>query len=343
VTNAAEVPKCSTPILSVRGLTVVYRTGSRGLFSRESGTPAVKGVSFEIAQGETLGLVGESGCGKSTLAMSVMGLVEPAHGQVNFHGTDIFSLSQAAFRASRRKIGLVFQDAGASLNPSLSVRRIVAEPFVATGLYRTVNVEEEVGALLKAVGLGKNHMRRYPSELSGGQRQRVAIARAIALKPDLLVLDEPTSALDVSVQAQVLNLLKTLQRDLKLSYLFISHDIDVIKYMSHRVAVMYFGQIVEMGSVDNVTERPSHPYTVSLLAAVPVPDPAIRNIKSRALVGGEIPDPSNPPAGCAFHPRCPVAQFPLCAEDSPQLLASSRGTIAACHFRDEVDLLNANT
>jgi oligopeptide transport system ATP-binding protein len=288
-------------------------------------------VSFTLAAGETLGLVGESGCGKSTLGRAVLRLIEPSAGSVRFDGQEVTTLKASELRGLRRHMQIVFQDPYSSLNPRMSVRETVGEALRIHALAQSRSDEEaQVAALLSQVGLRAEHMNRYPHEFSGGQRQRIGIARALAVRPKLIVCDEPVSALDVSVQAQIVNLLKDLSEQLGLSYLFIAHDLSVVKFMSQRVAVMYLGRIVEVASAAALYERPRHPYTRALLSAVPELVPGAR--KKRLRLAGDIPSPLDPPTGCAFHPRCPDAQLGRCDTERPLLRALDDGQMAACHF-----------
>ena len=303
-----------------------------GLFGRDKRRcHAVNDVSFDLAEGETLGLVGESGCGKSTLGRAILRLIEPSAGSVRFAGQELTTLGSKALRGLRRHMQIVFQDPYGSLNPRLSVRDTVGEALRIHGLVASRKDEEaEVARLLQQVGLRPEHMQRYPHEFSGGQRQRVGIARALAVRPKLIVCDEPVSALDVSVQAQIVNLLKDLSEQLGLSYLFIAHDLSVVEFMSHRVAVMYLGRIVELSPAAALYSEPRHPYTRALLSAVPELVPG--GTKRRLKLIGDIPSPLDPPSGCAFHPRCPDAQPGRCTTELPALREVAPGTWAACHF-----------
>ncbi|MDB4986989.1 MAG: Oligopeptide transport ATP-binding protein OppF [Myxococcaceae bacterium] len=321
----------SQPLLEVRQLNKLFPVQA-GLFGRDKRQcHAVNDVSFTLAAGETLGLVGESGCGKSTLGRAILRLIEPSSGSVRFEGQELTGLGSRELRGLRRHMQIVFQDPYGSLNPRLSVQQTVGEALRIHGLASSKSDEEaQVAALLKQVGLRPEHMHRYPHEFSGGQRQRVGIARALAVRPRLIVCDEPVSALDVSVQAQIVNLLKDLSEQLGLSYLFIAHDLSVVEFMSHRVAVMYLGRIVELASAEALYRAPRHPYTRALLSAVP--ELVAGGSKRRLKLIGDIPSPLDPPTGCAFHPRCPEAQPGRCDVERPELREVSAGQWAACHF-----------
>ncbi len=321
----------SEPLLQVREVKTHFPVRG-GLLGRVRGTvKAVDGVSFDVLRGETLGLVGESGCGKSTLGRTLLRLIEPTAGSIRFEGRELTRLSQRELRPMRRRMQLIFQDPYASLNPRMTVRDIIGEPFAIHGLARGREREEKVLALLDMMGLPREAMERYPHEFSGGQRQRIGIARSIAMRPDLVIADEPISALDVSIQAQIVNLLVDLQRELNLTYVFIAHDLKIVEYISTRVAVMYLGKIVELADAADLYRRPRHPYTQALLSAVPVPDPDHK--KTRIILQGDVPSPLSPPPGCAFHPRCPHA-FERCRRETPPLYDLGNGHTAACFLAE---------
>ena len=322
-------------LLDVRKLTVHYPV-RRGIFSRVSAhVHAADDVSFRIAEGETLGLVGESGCGKSSTAKAVLKLVDPTSGEIAWRGQRIEALSPRGMRPFRRELQAVFQDPYSSLNPRMRAADIVSEPIRNFESTREAEIRERVAALFDRVGLRADQMVKYPYEFSGGQRQRLGIARALAPKPRLIVCDEPVSALDVSVQAQVINLLMDLQKEFGLSYLFVAHDLAVVEHISHRVAVMYLGRIVELADTESIFTRPQHPYTVALLSAVPVPDP--RSSRKRVILSGDVPSPVHPPPGCRFHTRCPLA-FDRCRIDVPAMKEVAPGHFAACHLREGTEV-----
>jgi peptide/nickel transport system ATP-binding protein len=322
------------PLVELDDLRVWFPIKSGIILDRHVGdVKAVDGVSFTVQRGETLGLVGESGCGKSTLGRALIRLVEPTSGRIVFDGQDITGFSDAQMRPIRRRAQMVFQDPFASLNPRHSVGRIIAEPLKVHGWHddRAVRVRE----LLELVGLPSDAGSRYPHEFSGGQRQRVGLARALALHPDFLVCDEPVSALDVSIQAQIVNLLEDLQNRLELTYLFIAHDLAVVRHISDRIVVMYLGKVVEIAPADDLYENPLHPYTLALLSAIPIPDPRIERQRRSIRVPGDLPSPANPPPACRFHTRCPFVQPTRCAEDEP-VLRELEGHTVACHFAEEI-------
>lgn len=321
----------NAPLLEVRNLYKNFPL-RKGLFGRVSArVQAVEDVSFDIAHGETLGLVGESGCGKSTTGKTLLKLLEPDSGSILLNGTEITAFDRRRMAPIRRELQIVFQDPYSSINPRMTAGRYVEEPLRIHNLARGKEREERVVELFNKVGLRAEQVHRYPHEFSGGQRQRLAIARALTLNPKLIVADEAVSALDVSIQASVINLMRALQRDFDLAYLFISHDIGVIEHVSHRVAVMYLGKLVELADRRTLFTSPTHPYTQALLQAVPVPNPHARR-KQRAILKGDMPSPVNPPTGCRFHTRCPLAE-PRCKEEEPTLSVRQTGQLVACHLR----------
>jgi oligopeptide/dipeptide ABC transporter ATP-binding protein len=322
------------PLVQVRDLKMHFPIRSGLLIQRQVGAVrAVDGVDFDVLRGETLGLVGESGCGKSTTARLITRLLTPTAGMISWEGRDIAGLSRKELKPLRREMQMIFQDPYSSLNPRKTVGTIIGEPFIIHDVEsderkRKVRVQE----LMEQVGLNPEHYNRLPHQFSGGQRQRIGVARAIALKPKLIVADEPVSALDVSIQAQILNLLKDLQKDLGLTIIFIAHDLSVVRHTCDRVAVMYLGKIVELAHSDELYHHPRHPYTAALLSAVPVPDPRLARNKNRQVLGGDVPSPSNPPSGCRFHTRCPKYVEGTCDVQEPVLEAKAGGNVAACHF-----------
>lgn len=325
----ADKNDAAAVLLSVRNVKKYFPI-YRGIFSKVAGhVKAVDGVSFKIGKGEILGLVGESGCGKTTVGRLILGLLEPTDGDVLFESVSLGSLAGSEMRGLRRYMQIIFQDPYASLNPRMTVGEIIGEPLLVNAVAKGAEMERRVSELMETVGLESHYRTRYPHEFSGGQRQRVGIARALALNPKLIVCDEPVSALDVSIQAQVINLLEELQEKFGLTYLFISHDLSVIRHISRRVGVMYLGKIVELGPTDNLYRAPLHPYTRALLSAVPVPDPSKRG--DQIVLTGEVPSPMNPPSGCRFRTRCFMAED-LCSRDEPQWRELADNHFTACHF-----------
>ena len=322
----------SNEVLRVEDLRVYFPHKSRGVFPRTIGqVKAVDGVSFDLGSAETLGLVGESGCGKSTTGRAILRLVDPTSGQVIINGTDVAGLSRRAMRPVRQQAQMIFQDPYNALNPRQTVGAILAAPFRIQKVDPPGGVKQAVRELMDRVGLNPEHVNRYPYEFSGGQRQRIGIARAIALRPKLIICDEPVSALDVSIQAQILGLLQDLQSDFGVSYLFIAHDLAVVRQIAQRVAVMYLGHIVENAPREELFAHPLHPYTHALMSAVPVPDPRVQMERERIVLGGDLPSPLNPPPGCVFHTRCFIAQE-RCRTDKPELREFAPGHRVACHF-----------
>jgi oligopeptide transport system ATP-binding protein len=327
------------PVLSVRNLVKHFPVRGRGLLRRQVGeVHAVCDVSFDLHRNETLGLVGESGCGKTTTARVLLNLQPATAGEVRYEGTELTRVSRRVMQRLRRELQMVFQDPYASLDPRLPVSEIVAEPLRIHGLYRAGG-REQVRELLRLVGLKPEHGNRFPHEFSGGQRQRIGIARALALRPKVLILDEPVSALDVSIQAGVLNLLADLQAELGLSYLFVSHDLSVVRHVAARIAVMYLGRIVETGATEQLFSLPAHPYTQALISAIPLPDPRKERARQRIILTGDVPSPANPPSGCRFRTRCPTfagmltdKQRQRCIQETPDLVDRGHGHPAACHY-----------
>ena len=319
-------------LLEISHLKKYYPIRSGLLQRKEEYVKAVDDVSLSVHRGETLGLVGESGCGKSTLGRAVLRLTEPTAGSVRLDGEEIASLSEKQLRRYRQKMQIIFQDPYASLNPRMTVGDIVGEPLAIFEGMKGGALRERVLSLLEKVGMDAQSYARSPHEFSGGQRQRICIARALSVSPKLVVCDEPVSALDVSVRAQVLNLMRSLQRELGLAYLFISHDLSVVRHISDRVAVMYLGEIVEIAGRDALYDHPAHPYTLALLSAIPIPDPQVH--RERIVLSGDVPSPAHPPEGCRFHPRCPMAR-PECARERPKLQCVEEGHYVACHRRLE--------
>jgi oligopeptide/dipeptide ABC transporter ATP-binding protein len=322
-------------ILEVKNLKKYFTLRSGFLFQKFTGSvKAVDGVSFHIKEGETFGLVGESGCGKSTTARVILRLTNPTSGCALYNGADLFKLSRKQMFKVRREIQVIFQDPYASLSPRMTIGDIVGEPLEIHGVGNKGYRRKKVKKLLKVVGLNPEHINRYPHEFSGGQRQRVGVARALALTPKLILCDEPVSALDVSVQAQILNLMSDLQKEFNLTYLFIAHDLSVVKHISNRIGVMYLGKIVEVADSWDLYKKPLHPYTRGLLSAIPIPDPELEKKRKRIILEGDVPSPINPPSGCRFHPRCPNAEE-ICSKEEPELKNYSKNGnehLAACFF-----------
>jgi peptide/nickel transport system ATP-binding protein len=325
------------PLLLVEDLKVYFPIRSGVVIERRVGEiKAVDGVSFEIERGETLGLVGESGCGKTTVGRTILRLYDPTEGRIVFEGKDIANLSEKEMRSLRRRMQMVFQDPYSSLNPRQNVGNIVAEPLRVHGLASGRDVEKQVQHLLEVVGLPQGAANRYPHEFSGGQRQRIGLARSLSLNPDLIVADEPVSALDVSIQAQIINLLEDLQSEFDLTVMFIAHDLAVVRHISDRIAVMYLGKIVEVAPADQLYVAPLHPYTIALLSAVPIPDPAVEHARERIILTGDLPSPANPPSGCRFHTRCPFRQPERCHDEVPELRILADRQAVACHYAEDI-------
>ena len=329
-TLAVVPPPTVGPLVKVIDVTKHFPTG--GTFIGGNVVRAVDGVTFDIASGETLGLVGESGCGKSTLGRVIMQLHPATSGTIEFEGRDLTKMHGNELRKVRQRMQIIFQDPYASLNPRMTIGDIIAEPLQNFGRGNKREREKRVQDVMRVCGLNPNFANRYPHEFSGGQRQRIGIARALVLTPSLIVCDEPISALDVSIQAQIVNLLEDLQNEFNLTYLFIAHDLSVVRHVSDRVAVMYLGKIVEIATSRDVYDTPLHPYTKVLLSSIPNPNPDQEASRKPILLKGEIPSPINPPSGCRFHTRCPIAQLPICAEVEPPLEMKADGHVAACHF-----------
>ena len=319
-------------LLKVRNLKKYFPVTSGIIFQRETGSvKAVDDISFDIFKGETLGLVGESGCGKSTVGRTVLQLYRPTAGQVQFDNINLVKQKGTGLRNIRRRLQMIFQDPYSSLNPRMTVGEIIAEPLKVHGIAKGSESLEKVRELLDMVGLNPDFVTRYPHEFSGGQRQRIAIARALAVNPEFIICDEPISALDVSIQAQIVNLLEELQSRLGLTYLFIAHDLSMVRHISHRVAVMYLGKMVELTERDRLYDNPQHPYTKALLSAVPIPDPEVEERRSRIIMEGDVPSPLSPPKGCNFNTRCPIAED-RCFEEDPEFRQISEGHWCACHL-----------
>jgi peptide/nickel transport system ATP-binding protein len=330
--DAADPAADGTPLLEVRNLVKEFPITAGAILQRKVGSvKAVSDVSFTVHAGETFGLVGESGCGKTTIGRMVVALEQPSSGQVNLRGLNVSALSGGALRKTRRDLQLMFQDPYSSLDPRMRVGAIIGEPLSIQHVGTRQQQRERVFELLDEVGLPRNAVERYPHEFSGGQRQRIGLARALTLNPRVIVADEPVSALDVSIRAQVLNLMKRLQADYDLTFIVISHDLAVVKYMANRIGVMYLGKLVELGSGDDIYQRAAHPYTAGLIATIPVPEPVEARATANVGIKGELPSPVNPPSGCRFRTRCPFAQE-LCAQEEPPLRSFGPGHMAACHF-----------
>lgn len=330
----------SNTLLEVKNVKKYFPVKDKSIFSSQKNyVQAVNNVSFTINEGETFGLVGESGCGKSTLARLIMGLIKADSGEINFQGTNFLNLRGSELRKSRRQMQMVFQKPYESLNPKMTVGQIISAPFDIHGVYSKQERVQKVKELLEMVGLSQQYINRYPHEFSGGQRQRIGIARAIALNPKLVICDEAVSALDVSIQSQILNLLNDLQKEFNITYLFISHDLSVVKHVSDKIGVMYLGEMVEFGDAETIYKNPKHPYTQALLSAIPIPDPTYK--KERIILEGDLPSPINPPSGCRLSTRCPYA-MPHCKEASPELTPLGTNHSVACHLFSESKLQKIN-
>jgi oligopeptide transport system ATP-binding protein len=338
MTSAVETPGTTNGMLAqgdilidVRGMKVYFPVTAGLIFQRKlADVKAVDGISFEIRKGETLGLVGESGCGKSTTGRAILQLYRPTEGEIKFGETELTTLKGGALRRMRRQMQMIFQDPFASLNPRMSVGAIIGEPLAIHGLAKGAARKERVAELMRVVGLNPYYAGRYPHEFSGGQRQRIGVARALAVEPEFIVCDEPVSALDVSIQAQIINLLEDLQAEFNLTYLFIAHDLSVVRHISDRVAVMYLGKFMELTNRDELYENPLHPYTKALLSAVPIPDPAVESTRERIILAGDVPSPMFPPPGCVFNTRCPIA-IDECRQVIPEWREVSPDHWVACH------------
>jgi peptide/nickel transport system ATP-binding protein/oligopeptide transport system ATP-binding protein len=330
----AAAPSGNDPLIEVRDLVKHFPINKGVIFTRRVGAvQAVDGVSFDVQRGETLGIVGESGCGKSTTARLLMRLMAPTSGSIRFDGQEIATAKGAELKQLRRGMQMIFQDPYSSLNPRKTIGSIIGEPFAIHGIHDDAAAQKRaVQEIMDIVGLNPEHYNRYPHEFSGGQRQRIGVARALALRPKMIIADEPVSALDVSIQAQILNLLRDLQRELNLTLVFIAHDLSVVRHMCDRIAVMYLGKIVELASSEQLYAHPRHPYTGALLSAVPVADPRLAANKKRQILAGDVPSPTNPPPACRFHTRCPKAVAGHCDTEEPMLDPKEGGNLAACHY-----------
>jgi peptide/nickel transport system ATP-binding protein len=324
-------------LVRVEDLKVYFPIKSGVFFERHVGdVKAVDGVSFSIRKGETVGLVGESGCGKTTVGRTILRLYDPTEGRISVEGRDIATLSEKELRAMRKRMQMVFQDPYSSLNPRQNVGNIVSEPLIVHGM-KKADAEKRARYLIEVVGLPVDALNRYPHEFSGGQRQRIGLARSLALNPSLIVADEPVSALDVSIQAQIINLLEDLQDEFNLTYLFVAHDLAVVKHISDRIVVMYLGKIMEVAPSKQLYSKPLHPYTKALLSAVPIPDPVVEQTRRRMLIPGDLPSPADPPAGCRFHTRCPFVQETRCRDEVPELRELRPDQTVACHWAEEIE------